>query len=198
MESCQHDWYRLVLTVEPLSSSVAAVIPKCKCLVNKLSFKRLTLVYFALFCHTILAHCSLEGTAPACTSHLALAKVLLTDCLHLQSRCMYSVQSAFLRLQKDLDPLMKTVPAPSKLLSLPSVPTQHSKLQMRRVPSNEDMHSTNRIISHVLRKVWQASAETLILTTMCKLCQQVYSWMSMPKDSCISHKHYVRSEACGA
>lgn len=68
------------------------------------------------------------------------------------SRCMYSVQSAFLRLQKDLDPLMKTVPAPSKLLSLPSLPTQHSKLQMRRVPSNEDVHSTNRIISHVLRK----------------------------------------------
>lgn len=68
------------------------------------------------------------------------------------SRCMYSVQSAFLRLQKDLDPLMKTVPAPSKLLSLPSLSTQHSKLQMRRVPSNEDMHSTNRIISHVLRK----------------------------------------------
>ncbi|DBA69648.1 TPA: hypothetical protein ACH3X2_012707 [Trebouxia sp. C0005] len=68
------------------------------------------------------------------------------------SRCMYSVQSAFLRLQKDLDPLTKSVPAPSKLLSLPSLPTQHSKLQMRRVPSNEDMHSTNRIISHVLRK----------------------------------------------
>ena len=84
---------------------------------------------------------------------------------------MYSVQSAFLRLQKDLDPLMKTVPAPSKLLSLPSLPTQHSKVQMRRVPRNED--STNRIISHVLRKVWQASAETLDLTAMCKLCQQL-------------------------
>ena len=140
---------------------------------NKLYFKRSSLLHFALSCHTTLAHCSLEGTAPACTSHLALAKVLLTDCLHLQSRCMYSVQSAFLRLQKDLDPLMKPVPAPSKLLSLPSLPTQHSKLQMRRVPSNEDMHSTNRIISHVLRKVRQPSAETLVLTAMCKVCQQL-------------------------
>ncbi|DBA69647.1 TPA: hypothetical protein ACH3X2_012707 [Trebouxia sp. C0005] len=92
------------------------------------------------------------GRHSSCLHIWALANVLLTGRLHLQSRCMYSVQSAFLRLQKDLDPLTKSVPAPSKLLSLPSLPTQHSKLQMRRVPSNEDMHSTNRIISHVLRK----------------------------------------------
>ncbi len=91
---------------------------------------------------------------------------------------MYSVQNAFLRLQKDLDPLMKAVPDPSKILSLPSLPAQHGKLQMRRAPSNEDMHSTNRIISHVLRKVWQASEQTLVLTAKRKLSQQLCKFLT--------------------
>ncbi len=74
MESCQHDWYGRVLCVEHWSCSSAAVLPKCKYLFNKLSFKRLTLIYFALSCHTILAHCSLEGTACASTSNLGFGK----------------------------------------------------------------------------------------------------------------------------
>ena len=74
MESCQHDWYGLVLSVEHSSRSNAAVSSKCKCLFNELLLKRLTLLYFALSCHTILAHRSLEGTAPASTSHLGFGK----------------------------------------------------------------------------------------------------------------------------
>lgn len=50
----------------------------CSCIIkvqsNKLLLKRLTLLYFALSCHTILAHRSLEGTAPASTSHLGFGK----------------------------------------------------------------------------------------------------------------------------
>lgn len=68
------------------------------------------------------------------------------------SRCMYSVQSAFLRLQTDLDPLMKSVPTPSNPSSLPSLPAEHSKSVLGRVQSTDDMQATNKIISHVLRK----------------------------------------------
>lgn len=96
----------------------------------------------------------LEGqTLTKAHNKMPLSSKCLTSLLQVQSRCLYNVQSAFLRLQNDLDPLMKPVPAPSIVSSLPPVPSEQSKPLICRVPSNEDMHSTNRIISHVLRKV---------------------------------------------
>lgn len=71
----------------------------------------------------------------------------------LQSRCMHNVQHAFRRLQSDLDPLAKPIPTPSATTSLPASTKQQQKLPNRRVPNPEDVHATNRIISHVLRKV---------------------------------------------
>ncbi len=72
--------------------------------------------------------------------------------LHVQSRCMHSIQHAFLRLQTDLDPMMKPVPAPTKASDL-LPPREQTAPAMRKVPSTDDMHATNRIISHVLQKV---------------------------------------------
>ena len=73
--------------------------------------------------------------------------------LAMQNRCMYNIQRAFLRLQSDLDPLVKPVPTPSSTLNLPSTTSQMQKPSKRRQPNTDDMHATNRIISHVLRKV---------------------------------------------
>ena len=66
---------------------------------------------------------------------------------------MYTVQRAFLRLQADLDPLAKPVPTPSALPVLPGPTTQQHKPSKRRLPTPDEAQATNRIISHVLRKV---------------------------------------------
>lgn len=71
----------------------------------------------------------------------------------MQNRCMYNIQRAFLRLQSDLDPLVKPIPTPSATPNLQSLSPEQQKPSKRRLPSPDDMHATNRIMSHVLRKV---------------------------------------------
>ena len=66
---------------------------------------------------------------------------------------MHNVKGAFLRLQSDLDPLMKLLIAPGQNADDVKPSQKQEKTAMRRVQSAEDIQATNRIISHVLRKV---------------------------------------------
>ncbi|KAL3141210.1 hypothetical protein ABBQ38_003550 [Trebouxia sp. C0009 RCD-2024] len=68
------------------------------------------------------------------------------------NRCMYNVQRAFLRLQSDLDPLVKPIPTPSATSNMQTLAPQQQISSKRRLPNPDDIHATNRIISHVLRK----------------------------------------------
>ena len=71
----------------------------------------------------------------------------------MQNRCMYNVQRAFLRLQSDLDPLVKPIPTPSATPDMQTLAPQQQILSKRRLPNADDMQATNRIMTHVLRKV---------------------------------------------
>ena len=65
---------------------------------------------------------------------------------------MYNIKGAFLRLRSDLDPLTKALAAPGKAPAAISA-RKEEQSSLKKVPSAEDMQATNRIISHVLRKV---------------------------------------------
>lgn len=89
----------------------------------------------------------------SCDCRVQLHLMCFAD-LALQTRCMHNVQRAFLRLQSDLDPLVKPVQIPSPSFTSQSATPQQQKPSKRRLPDPDDMHATNRIIFHVLRKVW--------------------------------------------
>ena len=124
----------------------STVIPCQSCVQSLFASPSTRSTLHKIYCITILNHCLTWYSSFDAALDTPVANTM-------QSRCMYSVQSAFLRLQTDLDPLMKSVPTPSNPSSLPSLPAEHSKPVLGRVQSTGDMQATNKIVSHVLRKV---------------------------------------------
>ena len=65
---------------------------------------------------------------------------------------MYNIKGAFLRLQSDLDPLTKALAVPGKAPAAKPA-CKEEQPSLKKIQSADDMQATNRIISHVLRKV---------------------------------------------
>ena len=109
-----------------------------------------------------MQHCTLDWCAhcdtPDClaTRHLGENRWMHKARMLVQSRCTYHIKNAFTRLQSDLDPMRKPVPAlgstgsRSAQQQTPPMPSTHiSNSEWRAV----DPHAIGRILSHVVRKV---------------------------------------------
>lgn len=120
------------------------------------------------------AHCD----APYCsaTRHYGENWRLHKAYVPVQSRCTYHIKNAFTRLQSDLDPMRKPVPA------LGSAGSKSAKQQTPPMPSPDisnsewravDPHAIGRILSHVVRKVRPSTG--LLHASSAPLASQCFS-----------------------